>query len=107
MAPTRGLLSLALLGVVSALPCGGGVDGDDCTYTCPEPPPPPPPPPPLSGCANEAVPTFTPQNCGDINHPCEVPYGDYGPRYGCPVRIENIASTTDEIFLMVSSLPPL
>ena len=68
--------------------------------TCPAAPPPLPPPYPL-GCHSVAVPTYTPATCTQ-SAPCEVPYGTDTRRYGCPIRVASLTSSTEEVYLKIN-----
>ena len=68
--------------------------------TCPTAPPPLPPPNPL-GCDSVAVPTYTPATCTQ-SAPCEVPSGTDTRRYGCPIRVASLTSSTEEVYLKIN-----
>ena len=70
---------------------------------CPEKSP-PPPAPPLAGCEGLEPRTFTPALC-TLDSPCEVDYGNYDKRYGCPFKIENLED--DEASMVVIKVPLL
>ena len=72
---------------------------DDCPESTP-----PPPAPPLKGCEGLEPRTFTPELC-TLESPCEVDYGNYDKRYGCPFKIENLAP--EEASMVVIKVPLL